>query len=274
MKRALLISCLLTLFMSVSAMAHFQMIYTPQSALERGGEMALKLVFTHPFDAGHTMDMGPVEQFYVVHQRGEEGEPQKTDLKEYLKEITWESLGNKGKAFMANLPARVVRSMGDYVFVLVPSPYYEKADDEYIQQFTKMMVNVGGIPGNWHDPVGLPAEIVPLDKPYANWTGGIFRGVVLSDGKPLANAELEVEYLNHTPNMEKNRFEDDAKIKAPHPAFETMGIVANDRGEFAIGLPKAGWWGISAVDAGPVTEYNGKDMSQEAVLWIQVTDIP
>lgn len=274
MKRATLLAGIMTLFFITPALAHFQMLYTPESALEKGGEMTLKLVFTHPFDAGHTMDMGPVEEFYVVQQRGEEGEAKKIDLKEYLKEISWESLTNKGKAYEAVLPAQVVRSMSDYVFVVVPTPYYEASDEEYIQQFTKMIINVGGVPGNWHKPVGLPTEIVPLDKPYAIWTGGIFRGVVLSNGQPVPNAELEIEYLNHTPDMEKNAFEKDAKIKAPHSAFETMGIRANDRGEFAIGLPKAGWWGIAALGVGPEDEYKGKGLAQEAVLWIQVTDMP
>lgn len=275
MKRGLSFAVFLTLLLSsVPASAHFQMIYTPQSALERGGALILKLVFTHPFDAGYTMDMAPVNEFYVVHQRGEEAEPRKTDLKEHLKQITWTSLGNQGKAFEAHLPARVIRSMGDYVFALVPAPYYDEKDEAYIQQFTKMIVNVGGIPGNWYQPLGLPVEIVPLDKPYANWTGGVFRGVVLSDGKPAPNAELEIEYLNHTPDMEKNAFADDARIKVPHPAFATMGIRANERGEFTIGLPKAGWWGIAATGIGPEDKHNGKELSQEAVLWIQVTDIP
>ncbi len=273
MKKGFLLAGLLTLFACSPVFAHFQMLYTPQSALERGGEMNLKLVFTHPFDGDHVMDMEPVQEFYVLQQRGDEGEASKTDLMEYLTEITWTAQEDSGKAYEANLPARVVRSMGDYVFVLVPGPYYEKADEEYIQQFTKMIVNVGGIPGNWHEPVGLPAEIVPLDKPYANWTGGIFRGVVMSNGEPVPHAELEIEYLNHMPDMEKNAFEGDAKIEAPHPAFETMGIRANDRGEFAIGLPKAGWWGIAAPDVVEL-EHNGKEMVQEAVLWVQVTDIP
>jgi cobalt/nickel transport protein len=275
MKRATLFATMITLLLlsNTPAQAHFQLLYTPQTALERGGEITLKLVFTHPFDAGHTMDMGPVQEFYMLHQRGEEGEPQKTDLRKYLKEIAWTSLGNTGKAFEAVIPAGVMRSMGDYVFVLVPGPYYEKADDGYIQQFTKMILNVGGVPGNWHKPLGLPAEIVPLDKPYANWTGGVFRGVVMSNGKPVPDVELEVEYLNHTPNMDKNAFEEDAKIKAPHPAFETMGIRANAQGEFAIGLPKAGWWGIAVPDLVGL-DHKGKELVQEAVLWIQVTDIP
>jgi cobalt/nickel transport protein len=274
MKRGLLLAGLLTLFVSAPALAHFQMLYTPESALERGGEMTLKLVFTHPFDAGYTMDMAPVQEFYVVQQRGEEAEPEKVDLMEYLKPISWASLTNSGAAYEANLPTKVVRSMGDYVFVLVPGPYYEEKEDIYIQQLTKMMVNVGGVPGNWHQPLGLPAEIAPLDKPYANWTGGVFRGVVMSAGKPVPHAELEVEYLNHAPNMEKNAFEKEAGIEAPHTSLEVLGIRANAQGEFVIGLPKAGWWGIAALGVGSEDEHNGKELSQDAVLWIQVTDIP
>jgi len=274
MNRGLLLAGLLTLFLSAPALAHFQMLYTPQSALEQGGELYLKLIFTHPFKCDHIMDMAPVQEFYMVHQRGEEGKPQKTDLKEFLKEITWRGLGDAaGKAFEAVLPARVVRSIGDYVFVLVPGPYYEKADEGYIQQFTKMIVNVGGVPGNWHQPLGLPAEIVPLNKPYANWTGGIFRGVVMSNGKPVPNAEVDVEYLNFDVNMAANAFEGEAKIKAPHPAFETITVLANAWGEFAVSLPKAGWWGIAVPDVVEL-KHEGKSMVQEAVLWIQVTDLP
>ncbi|TYT75177.1 DUF4198 domain-containing protein [Desulfobotulus mexicanus] len=271
MKKGFILAGLITLFSAASALAHFQMIYTPQSALETGGELNLKLVFTHPFDADHTMDMEPVQEFYVIHQRGEEGEARKTDLKEFLHEISWKSLGNEGKAYEAKIPSRVMRSMGDYVFVLVPSPYLE-GDDEYIQQYTKMIMNVGGVPGNWHEPVGLPVEIVPLDKPYANWTGGVFRGVVMANGEPVPHAQLEIEYLNHEPDMRRNAFKKRPGIKAPHPAFEAMGIRANANGEFTIGLPKAGWWGIAVPDL-IETEYNDIDMVKEAVLWIQVTDI-
>jgi len=44
--------------LSVPAFAHFQMIYTPEPALDKGKRITLKLVFTHPFEAGHTMDIG------------------------------------------------------------------------------------------------------------------------------------------------------------------------------------------------------------------------
>ena len=272
MKR-LLIALSLVALSAAPALAHFQMIYTPEIALEKGAALDMKLVFTHPFEAGHTMDMAAIEDFFVLSQRGEEGEPKKTDLKPYLQKITWTSLTNSGQSFEAKLPAKIVRSMGDHVFVAVPAPYFEKEEEAYIQQITKIVVNVGGLPGNWSTPVGLPTEIVPLDKPYANWAGGVFRGVVLSQGKPVANADLEVEFMNHPPVPGKNEFQKKALVEAPHPAFVTMGIKTNDRGEFTVGIPHAGWWGICALGTGPAKEKDGKELSQDAVIWFKAVDM-
>ena len=97
---------------------------------------------------------------------------------------------SKAAAFLAHPPRTVTRSLGDYTFVLQPAPYYEKNEDKYIQQFTKTVINVGGLPGNWDEPLGLPVEIVPLDKPYANWVGGVFRAVVLAEGDEIGIPEF------------------------------------------------------------------------------------
>jgi cobalt/nickel transport protein len=59
----------------------------------------------------------------------------------------------------------------------------------------------------------------------------------------------------------------------PQDSFGTMSIKANDRGEFTIGLPRAGWWGICALAVGPDVEHDGKALSQDAVMWIQVKDM-
>ena len=156
---------------AVVASAHFQMIYTPEMAPEKGGKIPVKIVFTHPFEAGHTMDMGTPEQFFVVRSRGE-NTPKKTDLLDTLKPINWTSLTNSGKAFETTYQARG----GDHTFCLIPEPYFETEEDAYIKQNTKVIVNVGGEPGAWSEPVGLPTEIVPLAKPYDRWTGNIFPG--------------------------------------------------------------------------------------------------
>ncbi|WP_028315284.1 DUF4198 domain-containing protein [Desulfatibacillum aliphaticivorans] len=265
MKKSLaLLATFFCITIAAPALAHFQMIYTPESALDKGKEIPLKMVFTHPFEAGHTMDMGIPEEFYVVRKE------KKKDLKDTLKPITWKSLTNSGKAFESSYK---LRGMGDNVFVLVPAPYYEAEEDIYIQQITKMVVNTGGFPTDWDAELGLPAEIVALDKPYALWTGNVFRGVVMGGGKPVPYAEIEVEYLNHNPNMVKNAFDAAAAAEAPQDSFVTMGIKANANGEFSFGLPKSGWWGFCALGAGAQDKHEGKELSQDAVIWVQVRDM-
>jgi cobalt/nickel transport protein len=264
MKKWVVMAAAAAVFMAAPAMAHFQMIYTPETALENGQAIDLKLVFTHPFDAGHTMDMEEPEQFFVVRKQ------RKTDLKDTLKPIEWTGLENSGAAYESTCR---LRGMGDNVFCLVPAPYYEEEEEVYIQQITKMIVNTAGFPTDWDAEVGLPAEIVPLDKPYALWTGNVFRGVVKREGKPVPNAEIEVEYLNHEPDMKKNAFAGKAKVRAPQDSFVTMTIKANANGEFAFGLPRAGWWGFCALGAGPATEHNGRELSQDAVIWVQARDM-
>jgi cobalt/nickel transport protein len=246
------------------AFAHFQMIYTPEAAMEKGSTIDMKLVFTHPFEAGHTMDMGTPESFTVLHK-------EKTkDLSSTLKPVTWQSLTNSGQAYETSYK---LRGMGDWIFSLTPAPYYEASEDVYIQQITKTVINVGGSPTDWDAEVGLPAEIVPLDKPYAIWTGSTFRGIVTSNGKPVPFAEIEVEYMNHEPMMASNRFAKEAKAQAPQDSFITMGIKTNAFGEFSFGIPKAGWWGFCALGVGPEKEYKGKELSQDAVIWINAQDM-
>lgn len=150
------------------------------------------------------------------------------------------------------------------MFVLEPEPYLDVEEDIYIQQVTKLVVNVGGVPGNWANLQGLPVEIQALSKPYANWTGGVFRGIVLSDGKPVPFARVEVEYINHSVDLEKNAFGREAFASAPHPAYERVGLLCDEQGVVVVGLPKAGWWGIAALDIGSVKTHKGKTLPKGA----------
>ncbi|MDY6830647.1 MAG: DUF4198 domain-containing protein [Thermodesulfobacteriota bacterium] len=259
-----LVATAAVLAMATTASAHFQMIYTPESALEKADAIDLKLVFTHPFEAGHTMDMGTPEQFFVV-RKGE-----KSDLIKTLKPIKWTSLSNSGAAYEATYK---VRGMGDNVFCLVPAPYFEAEEECYIQQISKMVVNSAGFPTDWDAEIGLKAEIVPLDKPYALWTGNVFRGIVKGGGKPVPYAEIEVEYMNHQPQMAQNSFAAEAAVEAPRDAFVTLTIKADANGQFVFGIPRAGWWGFCALGVGPDTEFKGKELSQDAVIWVQARDM-
>ncbi len=257
-----------TLALAAPAFAHFQMIYTPDAALVKGGKIPLALVFSHPFEAGHTMDMGQPEQFFAVRSRGE-NEPKKTDLLGSLKPITWTSLTNSGAAFETEYTARG----GDHVFCLVPAPYYEAGEDAYIQQSTKVIINVGGEPGAWMEPVGMDCEIVPLCKPYDRWTGNVFQGQCLFKGHPVSKAEIEIEYLNHEPDLDKKAFAKKGAVEAPQDAFVLQTIFADENGIFTFGIPKAGWWGFAALGLDPEGTYKGKECSRDAVIWIKAVDM-
>ncbi len=264
----------LTAFFVTVSHAHFQMLYTDEAALTEGQETELALIFSHPFSNGYPLDMGTPQEFYVVHDRGEEIPNKTTDLTEYLEPVTWSNSSDESaKAYTASLPKSVTRSIGDYSFVLNPEPYFEAEEDKYIQQITKTVINVGGVPGAWDAPMGLDYEIVPMDKPYANWVGGVFRGVVMAHGEPVPHAEIEIEYINHDPILDEATFDPVAKIEAPQSSFATMSIRANAQGEVMIGLPKAGWWGICALDLDDGETYKDKDLSIDAVLWVRAYDI-
>ncbi|MCE8417177.1 DUF4198 domain-containing protein [Rhodovulum sulfidophilum] len=250
----------LTLVPGVAA-AHFQLAYTEESLIDAPGDVPVKLIFWHPQESGPVMDMGEPLEFYAIH-RGE-----RIDLKPTLSQTVFHGPLNEAVAWDGSLP---VKRMGDYVLVTVPAPYYEESEDIFIQQITKTYVNRGQMPTDWDGPQGLKAEILPLVKPYNVIAGSTFTGRVLSEGAPVAGAEIEIEYMAAEPDMETD---------APKPAIAgpmpggAIVAVSDENGYFTFGVPKAGYWGFAALGVGPDTEYEGKELSQDAVLWIRAFDL-
>lgn len=258
MRKLLILSALCASFaFTQAAQAHFQLIYTPDSNVSKAGNLPLKLVFWHPMANGHAMDMGEPEEFYSVFKG------KKTDLKSTLKPITFNGLSNQAAAYDASVK---LKRNGDYALVTVPAPYYEESEDIYIQQITKVFVNKGDMPSDWAEPLGLKTEILPLNKPYGAVVGSTFSGVVLKDGKPAAGVEIEIEHMVAEPDMSANKPQNDKVSEIPGGAIVA---VTDTNGKFTFGIPKAGYWGFAALGSGPDTEHKGKELSQDAVLWIQ-----
>lgn len=241
------------------AQAHFQLLYTPEVMLEDPVEIDLKLVFGHPMENGHAMDMGEPVEFFVQFK------DEKTDLKGSLKPITWKGAHNEAQAYEASYK---IRRNGDYIFVVVPAPYHEEGEGIYIQQITKSFVNKGAMPTNWNEPLGLPTEIVPLNKPYQVFAGGTFTGQLLSAGKPAPGVECEIEYINTDVDMSGNAFGKEPKGEVPGTAIVA---ITDANGLFTFGIPTPGVWGFACLGSGPVKEHEGKELSQDAVLWINAS---
>ncbi len=259
--KKLLAASALALAIAAPASAHFQLVYNPESNVEAPGDLTFKLIFWHPFEAGHAMEMGQPEEFFYVF-KGE-----KMDVSDSLKPITFHGPHNEAAAFEGVVP---IKRNGDYIVGVVPAPYYEESEDIYIQQLTKTYVNKGGIPTGWEEPVGMKTEFVPLNKPYGTMVGSTFTAQLLSDGKPLAGAEIEIEYLAAEPDMATNKAGEPTAEPIPGGALVAL---TDENGVFTFGVPKAGFWGFAALGSGPDTEFEGKELSQDAVIWIRAYDL-
>ncbi|WP_087026297.1 DUF4198 domain-containing protein [Thaumasiovibrio subtropicus] len=249
------------LAVSASSFAHFQLLHTPEAMVDKPTTVDMKLVFGHPMDNGHVMDMGQPEAFFVDFKG------KRTDLIPALKAVTWTGPDNQAAAYQVS---HKIQRNGDYVFALTPAPYYEKGEDIYIQQITKRVINKAGLPTGWDQPLGLKTEIVPKNKPYQILAGSTFTGQLLSEGKPAAGVECEIEFINTKVDQAANAF---SKDNFREPPASALVAITDDNGMFTFGIPTAGQWGFACLGSGPDTEHEGKELSQDAVLWIDVIDL-
>ena len=243
--------------------AHFGAVIPSEDIVTQDtpGTLSLEIKFLHPLE-GHFMEMAKPKRFGVMHAG------QKTDLLNNLQSMQGKS-SDQNQAFTYWQAEYKIRRPGDHTFYLEPKPYWEPAEDLFIVHYTKVCVNAYGLEKGWDDPVGLETEIVPLTRPYGLWTNNLFTGRVLHKGKPVPQAEVEIEYLNDSPG-------NISLIQAPKPPFVTQVVKADSDGVFSYAMPKAGWWGFSALSEADWTlDHDGQEKGVEigAVYWVRTRDM-
>lgn len=243
--------------------AHFGAIVPSDDIVSQqdGKKLQLEIKFIHPMELDY-MEMARPKQFGVLNGG------KKTDLLATL-------VPAKGKAprqdrdFTFWLATYQIKRPGDYTFYVEPAPYWEPAEDSFIVHYTKVCVNALGLEGGWDEPVGLETEIVPLTRPYGFWTNNIFTGRVLLNGKPVAGAEVEVEYLNESPG-------NPTIVEAPSDPYVTQVVKADAGGVFSYAMPRAGWWGFAALgEADWKLRLDGVEKGVEigAVYWVHTVEM-
>lgn len=244
---------LLALFLSgQEADAHFGVV-VPSSPMvmanTKAEQITIDIAFAHPFAAqGMPMEQ-PVEAFVLNISRN--GNKNKTQLT--LSPSTY--MGEK--AFKSSL---VIDRPGVYQIGVAPEPYFEETEDCYIIHYAKTVIGAYGSEEGWDEPLGLPIEIVPLTRPFGNYSGNSFSGIALRHGKPMPDAVIEVEYLNNP-----------ATYKSPNAYFETQVVKTDQNGVFNFGIPWAGWWGFAALtEADYKLEQSGKPKNVElgGIIWV------
>jgi len=236
------------LIMAVPSRSHFGMLIPSDSMVMQDDNktMTLALSFSHPFEMVG-MDLARPKSFNVWVG----GKPQ--DLLGSLEAV--QIMGHK--AWQATY--RIMRP-GIYVFYMEPEPYWEAAEESFIIHHTKTVVTAYGDDEGWDEEIGLETEIVPLSKPFGLYAGNIFQGIVRLAGRPVAFAEVEVEYYNNQ-----------KKYSAPTDYMVTQTIKADGNGVFTYAAPVAGWWGFAALNqADYKLPYQGqeKDVELGAVIWV------
>jgi len=245
------------------ALAHFGTITPSDDIVTQDDSKTLKLQikFIHPMEL-HYMEMVKPKQFGVVH------DGKKTDLLNSLQATKGKS-PDQNEKFTFWTTDYKIRRPGDYTFYVEPTPYWEPAEDLFIVHYTKVCVNALGLEKGWDQPVGLETEIVPMTRPYGLWTGNLFTGQVLLKGKPVPFAEVEIEYLNESP-------ENISVVIPPADPYVTQVVKADANGVFSYAMPRAGWWGFSALSKAEwKLKYDGKEKGVEigAVYWVHTRDM-
>jgi nickel transport protein len=234
------------------ANAHFVMIIPSTDVVgkDSGNQLSLLIQFTHPFQGKPRMQMDKPEKFGVVSNGAV------TDLLGSLNEKKVNGKSSWQTTFKVTRPA-------DYIFFVQPKPYWEPAEDRFIVQFTKVIVDAFDAGEGWDKPIaasaGIPVEIVPMTRPYSLYEGNIFTGQVFRNGKPVPGVEVEVVWWGQ------------GKTKAPTDEHITQAVKADPNGVFSFAMPKSGWWGFSAVMASPEPiNHDGKNKKVEtdAILWV------
>lgn len=261
--RWLLIAVFYSLLFSSSCFAHFGALIPSTDIVSSGDslDIGLELKFIHPMELKYMQMERPKK--YGVFVRG-----QRHDLLDSLQQAKRECI-DPTQNFTYWLSDFTIKRPGDHTFYFVPQPYWEPTENLFIVHYTKVTVAALGLEDSWDQPIGLETEIVPLARPYGLWTGNLFSGQVLLKGKPVPFAVVEVEYLNQTADI--GDF-----VTPPADPFITQVVKADVNGVFHYALPRAGWWGFSALSEADWTLPQGgeeKNVEIGAVFWVHTRDM-
>ncbi|HHB75524.1 MAG TPA: DUF4198 domain-containing protein [Desulfobulbus sp.] len=243
----LLLGLIPVMLAGTNALAHFGMLIPERNIVDQEQRTEkITLSFGHPFsDIGLNMEK-PIRFFVDLDGK-------QIDLTGSLHPV--QVMQHQGWHTKYRF-----RRPGVYIFAVEPKPYWEPAEDIYIKHYTKTIVSAFGADHGWSRPVGLKTEIVPLLRPFGNYSGNTMVGRVLLNGKAASHTEVEVELYNR------------GRFSAPTPAHETQVIRTDERGIFSFTCPKPGWWGFAALhDADftiPGPDGTDKTVELGAVLWL------
>jgi cobalt/nickel transport protein len=248
MKRACIFAAVLVFWFYGAARAHFGMLIPSKATVSKSDPktLELQLSFSHPFEMVG-MDMAKPKAFGLMTGGSKEDLLAALKPAQVMGQAAWSA-------------PYTLKKPGVYIFYVEPEPYWEPAEDAFIVHYTKVVVPAFGEEQGWDKEVGLKTEITPLTRPFGNYAGNVFQGIVKVDGKAVPYAEVEIEFYNR-----------EAAAEAPTEYMVTQVVKADRNGVFTYAAPKPGWWGFAALSTADFKlKKDGKEKAVEigAVIWV------
>jgi len=241
--RTLLLMALMTFATAGPALAHFHTFWpdTHSGYGMPGERIAWQYFWGHPYEMILFDALKP--NVYVVTP---EGKKQPLALQPATM-LDPETSRTRRTYTFAYEPATV----GDSWLVLEAPPYPIEEEGEAVQDYVKQCVHVMAQKG-WDRRLGLPIELVPLTMPYGLEAGFCFKARAYLDGRPLADATVEIEKFNGFHVREDALPVDEFGMENVPMVTRVAKTDAN--GYVTCTLDEPGWWMVSvSAESGTVT---------------------
>jgi len=260
-RKALSLTTLTVLTMSLAAQGHFHVLLPAsyeQWSAAKGRPVPYRLLWGHGYEHIWMNAARPAELFAVTP------DGKRTDL---LSRLTPTQIpAADGKNYGAFAFTWQPEARGDTWFGLKSTPIWDEQESVFLQDYAKSVLHVQDKAG-WDTKLGQKFELVPLNRPYALQKGQAIRAVVLYDGKPLADCEVELEKLQ--PRIP-------AESELPGEEFITFEAKTAAGGIVVFGLHEEGWFALTAThEADKQIEQDGHkgNLVERATLWIYVAPL-
>jgi cobalt/nickel transport protein len=257
-KNCLAILSLIAISLAIPEMAnaHFQMLLPSAASGSTDQEITVTYQWGHPYEH-QLFDAPKPESVVAVAPDGT-----RFNLSERLRKTEVPGEGNRAAtAFQVSFTPR---QRGDHVLTLTTAPIWMNEEKLFLQDEVKTIFHVQTQNG-WDAAAGLAFEIMPLTRPYGLIPGIVFQGRVLVEGKPLADAIVEVERYNLIP----------PKV-LPSDEQITRSVKCDPNGTFTCTLTEPGWWCVTATKDGGKRARDGNmyPVKKRTTLWVFVDEKP
>jgi cobalt/nickel transport protein len=242
------------LLLPLAVQGHFGILVPETPAVRRGEPVTLRYSTGHPFEC-QLVDTQAPEKVQVLLPDGKT----RLDIKPQPKQV---DDGQAGKVTVQTLTFTPAER-GDHRVVVTTPLHFDEHAGGFVQDELQVLVRVQ-VSRGWDIPVGQMLELVPLTRPYGLKPGFAFKAQARLKGKPLADAQVEIEKLNPTPPREVP--EDDALV--------TQVAKTDLNGYVICTLDDPGWWGMMVTAQDGTKEKDGKQwpIVRRGILWVWVEE--